>query len=72
MKKEKIEVGIKLAQTGRSMEEVFEKTLELVDSLEEGVLMDYIRNNLPGYGMILEVIRENRPEIWKKLSLKIR
>lgn len=68
MKKEKIEVGIKLAQTGRSMEEVFEKTLELVDSLEEGVLMDYIRNNLPGYGMILEVIRENRPEILKKLD----
>lgn len=72
MKKEKIEVGIKLAQTGRSMEEVINKTLELIESLEEDVLINYIRDNLPGYGMILEVIRENRPEIWKKLSLKIR
>lgn len=67
MKKEKIEVGIRLAQTGRNMEEVVNKTLELVDSLEEDVLIDYIRDNLPGYGMILEVIREKRPEILKKL-----
>lgn len=68
MKKEKIEVGIKLAQTGRSMEEVINKTLELIESLEEDVLISYIRDNLPGYGMILEVIQENRPEILKKLT----
>lgn len=67
MKKQKIEAGIRLAQTGRNMEEVFEKTLELIDSLEEDVLIKYIRDNLPGYGMILEVIREKRPEILKRL-----
>lgn len=67
MKKEKIEACIRLAQMGKTMEEVIERTIELIDSLDEEVLADYIKNNLPGYGMILEVIQRKRPEIIKKL-----
>lgn len=69
MDNEKFEASIRLAQMGKTMEDVIIKTLELIDGTREEDLVDYVKKNLSGFGMILQVIQEKRPRIWKKLSL---
>ncbi len=69
MDNERFEASIRLAQMGKTTEDVIKKTLELIDGTREEDLVDYVKKNLSGFGMILQVIQEKRPGIWKKLSL---